>query len=366
MNPLIANLPVLLVNSLPLIALAVGLLAGFALNATHHRRAARRLASRMPGPEVHMELSRDEKLDQMHAAEVELEQAETRLTHLNKTIAKARQQLDDTEQEYDRLLVAFDERQSTVNETQSNLNSIRQNLDARRDERNHLLGDVDRSIEELDMLRQMQEGYQVKINRLTQQVQWQDAELRMLRQTVKAKTSEMDEARALLEQRDAELRMLHRQRQQREIDIAHARQLIAQKDDELRRQMGVARAVDAFPAEPPPPLSLPPRRVDVTPRQPQRLPGTALADPPDPVPVRSYLENELEDDLTVIPRLSPYYAEQLRNRGVKSLRQLAAMTPDQVRAVMDIPGHHAPNIEGWIKAAKRLTRKRRTESRDQD
>jgi predicted flap endonuclease-1-like 5' DNA nuclease len=361
MNSLIANFPPLLVNTLPLIGLALGLLAGWALNAVHHRRAGRRAAWREPGPELHMELSRDEKLDQMHAAEVELAQAEARLTHLNKTIAVTRQQLDDTEQEYDRLLVAFDERQSTVKETQSNLNSIRQNLDARRAERNRLLSDVDRSIEEQDMLRQMQEGYQVKINRLTQQVQWQDAELRMLRQTVKAKTAEIDEARALLDQRDAELRMLHRQRQQREIDIAHARQLITQKDDELRRQMGVARAVEALPAQAPPPLSLPPRRVDVTPAPSPRLPGTALAEEPAPPPARSPVEDDLEDDLTVIPRLSPYYANQLRGRGVKSLRQLAAMTPDQVRALLDIPGHHAPNIEGWIKAARKLTRKRRKE-----
>jgi len=358
MNPLFAGLPPMLVSSLPVVALAVGLLAGWALSVTHHRRVKRKATRPEPGPEVHMELSRDEKLDQMHAAEVELEQAETRLAHLNKTIALTRQQLHDTELEYDRLLVAFDERQSTVKETQTNLNSIRQNLDARHDERNHLLSAVDRSIEELDMLQQMQDGYQVKINRLTQQVQWQDAELRMLRQTVKARTADIDEARALLDQREAELRMLHRQRQQREIDIAHAKQLIAQKDDELRRQMGVARAVDAFPTEPPPPIALPPRRVDVTPREPQRLPAAIAEKSP---PARSPYEEDLDDDLTVIPRLSPYYADQLREKGIKSLRQLAAMTPDQVRAVLHIPGHHAPNIDGWIKAAKKLTRKRRKE-----
>ncbi len=361
MNPVTAQLSAVLVSALPVIGLSVGLLAGWALNAAHRRREKRRAAKGEASRELHLELSRDERLDQMHAAEVELAQVEARLTHLNKTIAATRQQLQDNEREYDRLLVAFDERQISVEETQSNLNSIRQNLEARSSERNKMLVDVDRSIEELDMLQQMQDGYQVKINRLTQQVQWQDSELRMLRQTMKAKTAEIDEARVLLDQRDAELRVLHRQRQQREIDIAHAKQLITQKDDELRRQMGVARTIDALPAEASSPPPLPARRVDVTPREPRPLPPVGVAERATSTPVRSYVSPEVEDDLTVIPRLAQYYADQLRDQGIKTVRQLAELTPDQVRALLDIPGHHSPNIEGWIKAARKLTRRRRRE-----
>lgn len=355
------TLPPLLVSALPLLGLLLGLLLGWSLTATHHRRVKRRGRRVEASPELHLELSRDEKLDQMHAAEVELAQVEARLTHLNKTIAGMRQQVQDTQQEYDRLLLAFDERQTSVEETQSTLNSIRKNLQARNDERNTLLNAVDRSIEEMDMLRQMQDGYLVKINRLTQQVQWQDSELRMLRQTVKAKTAEIDEARALLDQRDAELRMVIRQRQQREIDIAHARQLVTQKDDELRRSMGMARAVDALPGGPPSPPPLPARRVDVTPQQPRSLPQAAVVERVSAPPRRSEIHDDLEDDLTVIPRLAEYYARQLKEKGIRTVKQLAELTPDQVRSLIEIPGHHSPNIDGWLKAAKKLTRRRRRE-----
>src|SRR5262245_43549975 len=245
----------ILTAALPLAGLAIGLLIGVSLNAAHHRRKKRQRGAPMEDAqayrELQLELGLDDKIGQMHAAEVEIAQVEMRLSHLNKTIASTRQQLDETEQEYDRLLVEFDQSQSSVEQTNSNLNAIRQSLEARKTDSARLLSEVDQNIEELDMLKQMQDGYEVKINRLTQQVQWQDSELRMLRQTVKAKTAEIDEARGLLDQRDAELRMLHRQRQQREIDIAHARQLITEKDNELRHKMSVASAFDSLPLDRP-------------------------------------------------------------------------------------------------------------------
>jgi predicted flap endonuclease-1-like 5' DNA nuclease len=69
----------------------------------------------------------------------------------------------------------------------------------------------------------------------------------------------------------------------------------------------------------------------------------------------------MEDDLTVIPRLVEFYARQLNAHGIRSIRQLAALGEDEVRAMLDIPAHHSPNIEGWLRAARKLTRKRRGE-----
>jgi predicted flap endonuclease-1-like 5' DNA nuclease len=392
MNPLFDQPSDVLTAALPLAGLVLGLLIGVLLNASHHRRKRKRgapLEDAEAYRALQLELGLDDKIGQMHAAEVEIAQVEMRLTHLNKTIASTRQQLDETEQEYDRLLVEFDQSQSSVEQTNSNLNAIRQSLEARSADRSKLLSEVDQHIEELDMLKQMQDGYDVKINRLTQQVQWQDSELRMLRQTVKAKTAEIDEARGLLDQRDAELRMLHRQRQQREIDIAHARQLIAEKDSELRHKMSVASAFDSLPLDrpaaqmgsgqgappashasaPPPPIPALPSnetmrsdilksasRVDVTPRE-QPIPASTQVIERVARPVAA--PDEPDDDLTVLPRLTPFYASQLRQQGIRTIRQLAEMEAQQVRLLLDPPPHHEPECEKWVNAAKKLTRRRR-------
>jgi predicted flap endonuclease-1-like 5' DNA nuclease len=325
-------------------------LLGWGVSATHNRR---RRHVHIPGKQDRLDLRVDEKHDAVHAAEVQMAQLDFRLNYLNKAIALSRQQVEESEQEHDRLLVSLDERQASVKDAQNNLQSIRQSLQTRTVEADHLLEDIDKSIEEMDLLKQMKDGYVVKTDRLTQQVQWQDSELRMLRQTVKSRSNEIDEARALIEQRDAELRLLIRQRQQREIDIEHARQALAQRTDELRRQVG-AQPGEGFGADRPP-ARLPPRRVDVTPPEPPALP----LPPPRPPAARPAAPDEIEDDLTVIPRLADFYARQLNARGIKSLRQLAALTEEEVRALLDIPPHHSPNIEGWLKAARKLTRKRR-------
>jgi predicted flap endonuclease-1-like 5' DNA nuclease len=342
----------ILAQALPILALLAGSLLGWGVSATHNRRSKRR-ARNVPGHHDRQQLKYEDMQGVVHAAEVTLEQLEVRLSFLNKSIAAARQQVEEQEWENDRLLVTLDERQASVKDAQNNLQAIRSSLQTRTREADSLLENIDHSIEELDLLAQMKEGYGVKINRLTQQVQWQDSELRMLRQTVKAKTKDLDDARALLDQRDSELRLIIRQRQQREIDIEHARQSLAHRTDELRRQVGSSGG-DPFISERPP-ARLPAQRIDVTPLLPRPVSAPTSA----PASARPAIELEMEDDLTVIPRLADFYARQLKENGVKTIRQLASLNEDQVRSLLNIPAYHSPNIEGWLKAARRLTRKRR-------
>lgn len=346
------NLAQTLHDVLPLLALLAGALLGWGVSAAHNRRT-RGGAGMIPARQDQLELNTEDKKEAIHAAEVGLAQLEMRLSYLNKAIASARQQVEDSEQEHDHLLVTLDERQASVKDAQNDLQMIRRSLQSRTQEADHLLESIDKSIEELDLLNQMKDSYLARSNRLTQQVQWQDGELRMLRQTVQTRTAEIDEARALLEQRDAELRLLTRQRQQREIDIEHARQALARRTDELRRQVGAAGGEAFFGDEPP---KLAPRRKDVTPTAPPRLPAAS----PIPAPPRPPAPGEPDDDLTVIPRLADFYARQLKAQGIRTIRQLAALDEEQVRALLTIPSHHSPNIEGWLRAARKLTRRHRS------
>lgn len=347
--------------------LLLGALLGWALHATRAGRQPLAIGSRLAKTQAEIK----QKEEALHAAETELAQYEARLQTLNKAVSTTRQQVEDSEEEHKQLLMILDEWQASIQNVQDSLHTIRQGLQARSKENDDLIVNIDKSLEEMDLLKKMQDSYQVKTNRLTQQVQWQDSELRMLRHTVQAKTTEISEARALLEQRDAELRLLIRQRQQREIDIANARKALSQRDNELRRMLG--REGEPFVeggGQPPKPLPgsgseperrEPVRRVDVTPA----LPSTTSDDKPA---ARSVIEEEDdshllpldgdqgEQDITVIPRLADYYASQLRAKGISTVRQLAEHSPEELRAMLYIPGHHSPHIENWVKTARRLAR----------
>jgi predicted flap endonuclease-1-like 5' DNA nuclease len=351
--------------------LLLGALLGWVLHATRSARQPYSTGSRLSQAQTEIK----QKEEALHNAETELAHHEARLQTLNKTVSTTRQQVEDSEEEHKQLLMILDEWQASIQNAQDSLHTIRQGLQARSQETDDLISTIDKSLEEMDLLKKMQDSYQVKTNRLTQQVQWQDSELRMLRHTVQSKTSEISEARALLEQRDAELRLLIRQRQQREIDIANARKALSQRDNELRRMLG--RESEPFVASgdrPPAPLpgsgsqparQEPPRRVDVTPA----LPSTVSAGKPT---ARDEIEEEEDDtslvgldggggeqDITVIPRLADYYANQLRARGITTVRQLAEHTPEELRAMLTIPGHHSPHIENWVKTARRLSRQKK-------
>ena len=180
------------------------------------------------------------------------------------------------------------------------------------------------------------------------------------------------EARALLEQRDSELRLLIRQRQQREIDIANARKVLSQRDDELRQQLRKEGRPPMDGGERPQPALPKPdkqevnHRVDVTAKQSPALPAS-----------RTLLEEDESDndfyqtatsgeggaqDIAVIPRLADFYANQLREKGITTVKQLAEHTPEELRAMLYIPGHHSPQIENWIKTARRLSRQKSADS----
>jgi hypothetical protein len=341
-------------------ALLLGILFGWMLHTIRGSRKPRTTDSQLSGIQAKIK-QREESL---HTAEIELAHHESRLQTLNKTIATTRQQVEESEEEHNQLLVILDEWQASIKNSQDSLHTIRQGLQARSQEANDLLANIDKSLEEMDLLKKMQESYQVKTNRLTQQVQWQDSELRMLRHTVQSKTSELNEARSLLEQRDAELRLLIRQRQQREIDIANARKGLAQRDEELKRLLkreGESAFETGRPltSRPLPELtqSRAEQPVDVTPRPAPVLPASRPDISDD---THSAAADEGNQDIIVIPRLADYYARQLRAKGISTVGQLACHTPEELRAMLEIPSHHSPQIENWIKTARRLSRQKKT------
>lgn len=352
--------------------LLLGALLGWALHAARAGRQPRAIDSRLAQVQTVIE----QKEEALHTAENELAHHEARLQTLNKAVATTRQQVEDSEEEHKQLLMILDEWQASIQNAQDSLHTIRQGLQARSQETDDLISTIDKSLEEMDLLKKMQDSYQVKTTRLTQQVQWQDSELRMLRHTVHSKTSEISEAHALLEQRDAELRLLIRQRQQREIDIANTRKALSQRDAELRRMLGregdsSVEGGDRPPKPLPGPDSEPARRepasrVDVTPALPS---GAADSQPTardeseeeeDDARPFDLDSDEGEQDITVIPRLADYYANQFRAKGIMTVRQLAEHSPDELRAMLTIPGHHSPHIESWVKTARRLSRQKKS------
>lgn len=285
----------------------------------------------------------DNKRQSIRQAEAMIAQMDMYLSTLNRDIANARQQLQQRDHEHTHLLMTLDERRALVEDAQSDLHRIRENLESREQEADALLSNINKRIEELDMLKDVQESYFVKINRLTQQVQWQDSELRMLQQTIRTKTAEINEARALLTQRDAELRRVIRQREQRDVDIAHAYKILRQRDDELRRLLGPQPMNDTPNDRLSRSYGADINRLDVTPEHTTPLlPGLAV----------SVSESGEDDDLTELPGLADLYAKQLREQGIRTFRQVALATPEQIQGILKIPGHFSPDIAAWIEAAR--------------
>ncbi len=280
-----------------------------------------------------------------------LAQTESQLAAINRSIEAARTELRERERQHTLLLNALEERRASFENTQGDLNTILQNLQTRERQTDQMLQTIDQSMEEIDMLNDLQETYQAKINRLTQQVQWQDGEIGMLHQTMRARTAEITEARALLEKQEAELRRIIRQRQQREIDLEHARQLLKQRDEELRQAIRLIPPDDL----PPTPRERPSvgQSIEVTPRARISLPRAKDALPPPPFP-EPIPDDVPSDDLTEIPGLADLYALQLQRQGIRTFRQLAWCTVEQLEQILDIPGHFSPDLKSWIEAARWL------------
>ena len=60
------------------------------------------------------------------------------------------------------------------------------------------------------------------------------------------------------------------------------------------------------------------------------------------------------DDLTRILGIGPAYAARLQGAGVSSFGQLAAATPDQLAALLDVPDWRRPDFESWLEQAVAL------------
>jgi predicted flap endonuclease-1-like 5' DNA nuclease len=60
------------------------------------------------------------------------------------------------------------------------------------------------------------------------------------------------------------------------------------------------------------------------------------------------------DDLTRILGIGPAYAARLQGAGVHSFAQLAAATPDQLAALLEVPDWRRPDFESWLEQAATL------------
>jgi hypothetical protein len=352
-------------------ALIVGLMLGRLLKAR-----ARPATSTSPADPADPQV--EEKL---RLAETEQVAMQDQLAKLQKSIAAARRQIDAADREYTQLLTIMDERRASIASARQDFQAERQPSPEESLQTEALLGEIDRSMDELDMLTSMKENYDVKTTRLTQQVHWQESELRLLRQTVKARTAEIEEARALLEQRDAELRLMIRQRQQRDIDINHARSLLVRQDEELKRLLGgpprdpfagqVGSSAPESSQSPPvvrritlPAVSsdqprLTPPQAEQAASRPMELPAPDR--PPESLqfPVVEMPLASDDVDLAGVPHLSKFYADQLRQHGIRTARELAELSEEAVAGMLEFPPHHTPDIAGWLRAASRLSPPRR-------
>jgi chromosome segregation ATPase len=345
------------VTLLPYIAAVIAFITGIGIGLALHSALRRRIAyqpqsapaaATLEGDLPRIQVSIEEKRKAVQESEAMIARMETYLSTLNRDIAAAREQTAEKETEHHRLLTLLDERRTSIENAHGSLQNVKASLESREQETETLLTSIDKSIEEIDMLHELYETYVVKLNRLTQQVQWQDSELRMLQQTIHAKSAEIEEARELLEQRDAELRRVNRQRQQREIDLEHMRKSLEQQNEELRQLLQRQNHQEQYEKSHPiitPPLA----------DQPIVLPARKLH-PLLPLPAMAQVPTDDNDDLTEIPGLAEFYALQLRTNGIRSFRELANATPEELERMLDIPGHFSPNITRWIEAARRRVR----------
>lgn len=341
---------------LPLVTAAAALIVGIFLGWGLFVLRRRRIAASADATPLDLRLDQlralaEEKRHAIADAEAMMTKMESYLTTLTKDVSAAREQVSAKDREYKHLLSTLDERRASIEDIHGN---VRASLDSREKETESLLTNIDKSIEEIDMLNELQETYTVKINRLTQQVQWHDSELRMLQQTAQTRSAEIEEARALLDQRDAELRRMIRQRQQREIDLEHVKQTLAQRNEELRQLLQQQAQSEA--------ASRTQRQIAVAPPREDRILIPPRKQPPMlsvPAVIESAASNPQytngADDLTQIPGLAEFYAAQLRSNGIRTFRQLANASPDDIHRMLDNPGHFSPNIARWIEAARKRT-----------
>jgi large subunit ribosomal protein L21 len=64
------------------------------------------------------------------------------------------------------------------------------------------------------------------------------------------------------------------------------------------------------------------------------------------------------DDLTVIKGIGPAYQKQLQAGGIGTLAQLAAATPEHIRAILNAPQWRKIDPAAWIEQAKTLVANR--------
>lgn len=73
----------------------------------------------------------------------------------------------------------------------------------------------------------------------------------------------------------------------------------------------------------------------------------------------------MEDRLTDIKGIGPVYANQLREAGIYTFKQLANLTADELRAILSITGRRRNfNAESWIQQAQLLAKQRESLERN--
>jgi len=292
----------------------------------------------------------------LQAAEAELAQLRARLQETRDRIEQAQKEIQRNDDKYASLLLELDAQRGLLEESSSEIHTMDSDLKGRQSRSDALLTDIASNMEEIEVLTEVQEANKVQINRLTQQVQWQDAQLRMLRQSVKAKSAEIDEAKALLEQREADLTRLTRQRHQRETDIKRAKEQISQLDSELQEYVRRQKVQSPSEDGSNPPIKEPSHRPATRSRVPRLGAGPREQERP------ANDNQSSEDDLTAIPGLVDFYADQLRRQGVRTYEQLAYSRPEDIQKLLSIPGHYSPDIAAWIAYAHKLVRERNSGS----
>lgn len=279
------------------------------------------------------------------APDSELTDLRTRLATLDEQIAEARKRVQQRDDEYATLILELDSQQALLDETRAE----RRRPSASASPADQLVHSLDADQQEIDLLTQIHETNRLKINKLTQMLQWQDSELQLMREATLRKDAEIEEARALVDQREVDLRRLIRQRQQREQDLSHARAELTQMEQSLQEAAALRAAARSVPAVAP---------VLDLPAQPTRpaLPSEVAFSRSD----CSQRPPDWEDDFTRISGLLPFYADQLKARGLRTFCDLACLSVADLEALLQIPGHYSPDLPAWIQAAGLLAREGRS------
>ena len=76
--------------------------------------------------------------------------------------------------------------------------------------------------------------------------------------------------------------------------------------------------------------------------------------PPAPAASAAPVPPAQRDDLTKIHGIGPAFAKRLNEAGIHSYAALAALTPDQVRQMVNVAGWQKIEPETWIAEARQL------------